>query len=270
MRRAVLLVGAIALAFSIETVLTMIFFCNPVAKWWDQSLPGFCVDRTALWYFNSIVHILIDGALVILPLPVLGKLDIPRRQRRLLVGVFSLGFIAVVDAILRMRSVAMILASEDLTYLNADLAAWSASEINLSLICTCLPALRPVVSKVFPKMVGTSWASRPGLSRAATRNDGEQEMEAQRSGHGKDLRSSSEFFKFGRKVTETPVEGNIDLDRSLSVRSKCWSPHASDKRPSKESVESPGNGDIVIVTDVQQHVEGGSEVSLIHPDERAT
>lgn len=268
MRRAVLLIGAIALAFSIETVLTMIFFCNPVTKWWDQSLPGFCVNRTVLWYFNSIMHILIDAALVILPLPVLGRLEIPRKQKRLLVGVFSLGFVAVVDAILRMRSLAEMIGSEDLSYFNADLAAWSASEINLSLICACLPALRPVVSRMFPNVFGTSWASRAWLSQGVTRNGGEPEMEAQRGAHAKTLRSSSEFIKFGGKLPDTPVEENTDLDRSLSVKSKCWSPHASDKRGSKESVEKVGDGDIVVVTDVQQQIEGGSEVSLISSDER--
>jgi hypothetical protein len=268
MRRAVLLIGAIALAFGIETVLTMIFFCNPVAKWWDQSLPGFCVNRTVLWYFNSIMHILIDAALVILPLPVLGRLEIPRKQKRLLVGVFSLGFVAVVDAILRMRSLAEMIGSEDLSYFNADLAAWSASEINLSLICACLPALRPVVSRMFPNVFGTSWTSRAWLSQGVTRNGGEQEMEAQNGAHAKTLGSSSEFLEFGGKVPDTPVEENADLDRSLSVKSKCWSPHASDKRASKETVEKVGGGDIVVVTDVQQQIEGGSEVSLISSDER--
>lgn len=46
--------------------------------------------------------------------------------------------------------------STDLTYDNVAPATWSAMELNVGIICACVPALRPVISVVFPRLLSTS------------------------------------------------------------------------------------------------------------------
>lgn len=65
--------------------------CVPIARFWDPSIPGFCFDRKALWFSNSAIHILTDLMILVYPMPVLKSLQLPRRQKMALMGVFALG-----------------------------------------------------------------------------------------------------------------------------------------------------------------------------------
>ena len=58
-------------------------------------------------------------------------------------------------SILRLQSLVAISNSEDQTYDNAPAATWSSVEINVGIICSCLPCLRPLVAR-FPPAVFSS------------------------------------------------------------------------------------------------------------------
>lgn len=61
----------------------------------------------------------------------------------------------------------------DSTDSNVDAAYWTAAECNVAIICACLPFLRPIVSRIFPKLLSTNsynrYTSNPGRS-TTTRN----------------------------------------------------------------------------------------------------
>ena len=65
--------------------------------------------------------------------------------------------------------------STDITYDNVGAATWSAAELNVGIMCACVPAMRPVIGLVFPRLLSSSrrdQASYP-YTRGATyhRND---------------------------------------------------------------------------------------------------
>jgi hypothetical protein len=78
--------------WSVAQVLVAIFSCSPVEKFWDSTLPGSCVSSFSFWYVQGAGNIITDVAIFILPLPVLARLELRRRQKALLLGIFSLGF----------------------------------------------------------------------------------------------------------------------------------------------------------------------------------
>jgi hypothetical protein len=63
------------------TVLSAIFTCTPVAKFWDPTVPGHCFNFTALWFSNAAVNIITDLTLIILPIPVIASMRLPRKQK---------------------------------------------------------------------------------------------------------------------------------------------------------------------------------------------
>lgn len=65
--------------------------CIPAAKFWDDSIPGHCLNKKALWFSNSAIHILTDIMIIVYPMPALRSLNLPRRQKIALMGIFSLG-----------------------------------------------------------------------------------------------------------------------------------------------------------------------------------
>ena len=79
--------------YSCWTFFSAIFACWPVAYFWDpEAHPyGHCLNRFAVWFANAGINIVTDIATGVLPLPVLKNLELPQRQRVVLMIVFGLG-----------------------------------------------------------------------------------------------------------------------------------------------------------------------------------
>ncbi|KAF7586683.1 hypothetical protein BBP40_008489 [Aspergillus hancockii] len=137
------------------TIVSAWLNCIPVAKFWDDSLGGYCLNQKALWFSNSAIHILTDIMILIYPLPVLKDLQLPYRQKAALIVVFTLGSFVFVTSILRLQSLLVISNSTDPTYDNVGAATWSAIECNVAIICACLPANCALVTRLMPHILST-------------------------------------------------------------------------------------------------------------------
>ena len=65
--------------------------CMPIARFWNRTVPGHCMNLLAFWYFCAGVTIMTDIFVVAIPLSVLKSLQLPRRQKVGLLMVFALG-----------------------------------------------------------------------------------------------------------------------------------------------------------------------------------
>lgn len=79
------------IACGIMSVCGSLFYCFPVAKAWDDSLEGWCVNRSNLNYSIAGFNILNDMFLVSIPFPFLLKLQVAQKQRIVLLSVFACG-----------------------------------------------------------------------------------------------------------------------------------------------------------------------------------
>jgi len=59
--------------------------------------------------------------------------------------------------------------SSDPTYDLAILAYWGAVEVNLAIICACLATLKPLLHKLFPKLLGPGYGGSTAYGTAASR-----------------------------------------------------------------------------------------------------
>ncbi|KAB8234665.1 hypothetical protein ETB97_004109 [Aspergillus alliaceus] len=136
-------------------VLSAFLNCIPVARFWDKTVPGYCLDDKGLWFSNASMHIATDLAILIIPIPALSKLDLPKRQKIALITVFALGGFVCITSICRLVALKKISDSTDPTFDNVGAASWSAIECNVGIICACLPTLRPLVSRIVPHLLST-------------------------------------------------------------------------------------------------------------------
>ena len=87
------LVTSSAIAF----VLVTIWQCNPVAAFWDKDLlaqPGArCFSSEAFWFSYSVINIILDVLILLLPIHEVLKLQLPSREKIALCAVFSLGIL---------------------------------------------------------------------------------------------------------------------------------------------------------------------------------
>ncbi|KAJ5712780.1 Major facilitator superfamily domain general substrate transporter [Penicillium malachiteum] len=152
--------------------LTMInvFQCRPLSAAFRTSLASdsHCTDIVTLYLSSSPVNIITDLAILFLPMPILTQMRLPKKQKIILIITFSFGFfVAVVDVIriafLQKAATSRQLALQSIHIQNVGTAdfswfaslsfMWSVVEVNVSIICGCVPSLKPLVARLWPKLI---------------------------------------------------------------------------------------------------------------------
>ncbi|KAL4887597.1 PTH11-like integral membrane protein [Aspergillus karnatakaensis] len=158
----------IVIVYSTWAIVSGFVNCVPVAKFWDRELPGSCLSFEAVWFFNASMNIATDLTLLILPMPHISQLRLPLRQKIALVAVFALGGLVVITSILRLSSLRAVASSNDTSWSNVAAAYWTAAECNVAIICACLPFLRPLISRIFPKILSTNSYNKDAINPSRT------------------------------------------------------------------------------------------------------
>ncbi|KAL8932224.1 MAG: hypothetical protein Q9211_006447, partial [Gyalolechia sp. 1 TL-2023] len=90
-RIATHVVMAYILLYAIASIGATIFQCTPVARYFDHSIDGTCINVELFWYFNAINNILGDILTLSLPVRKIYQLQLPRSEKMGLYTVFGLG-----------------------------------------------------------------------------------------------------------------------------------------------------------------------------------
>ncbi|CAK3899103.1 related to integral membrane [Lecanosticta acicola] len=153
-------------AWTLWAFFSALFACQPIRSFWDKSVPASCLNRLAVWFANASFNILTDIMTALLPLPVLNSLNLPKRQKIILMVVFGLGGVTCVISILRLSALYAISKSSDVSWDNPLAAIWSSLEVNVGILCSCLPTLKGLVTRYFPTLFSSrSWSSRAAGKR---------------------------------------------------------------------------------------------------------
>jgi hypothetical protein len=83
----------IMIAWTITIAFLNTLICVPVAKFWNSALSGHCTDPLTVWYVMAGFNLVTDITVFCMPLPVIGSLNLPRKQKIMLLAIFSIGFL---------------------------------------------------------------------------------------------------------------------------------------------------------------------------------
>lgn len=128
----IVMVGAIL--GHVAGTLVLIFQCSPIRKSWVPLTKGKCLPNDATFYGLATVTIFFDVIIFFLPIPLLLKLNINRKKKIALCGVFLLGLLTTVCSIMRMVQIISIARTGNSTML----VLWGVIELNVG-VCTYLP-----------------------------------------------------------------------------------------------------------------------------------
>lgn len=67
--------------------------CMPVAAFWDPNVEGVCLDNATIWYVMAGVNVVTDFTIFTMPIPVISSLQLPKKQKAMLLIVFTLGIL---------------------------------------------------------------------------------------------------------------------------------------------------------------------------------
>lgn len=68
-----------------------LFQCKPFAYAFDKSVEGYCADFNTIYVVTSVINVVINIILLILPLPVVWHLQVSRARKLAISGMFLLG-----------------------------------------------------------------------------------------------------------------------------------------------------------------------------------
>ncbi|KAF4825696.1 Satratoxin biosynthesis SC1 cluster protein 4 [Colletotrichum siamense] len=154
---AVWITLGVIISYSAALFFALIFACDPIAMSWDVTVTeGTCIDRPAIYIATAVANIVSDVMIFSLPIPIVVKLQIPRRQKIGLFFIFAVGSLTVVTSLIRVSLLPAMLTSLDQTWAISYASLWIIVEANLLIICAALPTLRKFFRHVAPKIIGES------------------------------------------------------------------------------------------------------------------
>lgn len=171
--RTFLITAYILMGFLVIVGLWMVIsgfvFCVPISTFWslDATLTkAHCLPKGPVWFTNAGLQIFTDIIILVLPMPIVSKLHLPRRQRAGIMVIFGVGICVIATSSARAYELSLLVHGHDFSKTNAEAAVWSSLEANVSIICACLPPLHTLISRVFsfcfrPQPLHSSPASKP-------------------------------------------------------------------------------------------------------------
>lgn len=145
--------------FGAVFILGAIFQCQPISYYWTQwdgLHKGKCLNVNGLGWANAIISILLDVWMLGLAISQLVHLQLHWKKKVGVGMMFTVGTFVTVVSILRLQSLVQFANSTNLTWDNLPVAMWSTVEINVGLICACMPSIRILLVRVFPRILGTT------------------------------------------------------------------------------------------------------------------
>jgi len=98
-RKVVLLARIIIglmLLYYLPSFFIKVFRCIPIHKTWDIKARGKCITtESAIFLADCIVSLITDLAILIIPMPLVWKLQAPRRRKLRIMAVFAGGILCV-------------------------------------------------------------------------------------------------------------------------------------------------------------------------------
>ncbi|KAI6083235.1 hypothetical protein F4821DRAFT_245226 [Hypoxylon rubiginosum] len=148
-RKAVFTVITLIIALVVAVLVETFFLCRPFEFMWDKTVAGgVCGNIKDAYLSTAIVNLVIDLAVVFLPMPVLWKLQMPTGKKVAVSAILGLGLLICGLTAARIKSI-LDLDLLDLTYSNVPDLMFGALELELGIINACLPILGPLVDRTF-------------------------------------------------------------------------------------------------------------------------
>ncbi|KAJ5594067.1 uncharacterized protein N7459_000275 [Penicillium hispanicum] len=88
---ALWITGSLVITYFVTCTIVSIAGCHPVSKFWDEQLPGTCIDEVAFFRWNGVGNMLLDALILCLPYPIAWRLQTSLRQKLFFTGIFLLG-----------------------------------------------------------------------------------------------------------------------------------------------------------------------------------
>ncbi|KAI9756382.1 MAG: protein disulfide-isomerase precursor [Chaenotheca gracillima] len=151
-RYATFLVLFIVFAYNISNWLCTLLLCRPIQKAWYPPVDPQCVARqNTATQAGVIMNLISDVMIFVLPLPMVWSLELRLMEKIQVTLVFMTGLFIVAVSIVRLAFTYGFVSQTDTTWASTQTFTWSIIEVNVGIMCACMPTLRALLKQYLPK-----------------------------------------------------------------------------------------------------------------------
>ncbi|KAL6399824.1 hypothetical protein AUP68_17232 [Ilyonectria robusta] len=213
--------------FGILFIFLAVFQCQPISyfwKRWDGEHQGHCLDINAIAWSNATICIVLDLWLLAVPLSQLRTLNLDWKKKVGVGMMFCVGTFVTIVSTLRLQVVIKLGShAENATWEFIDVVKWSTIEINVGIICACMPSLRLGIARLFPRVLGTvrgSYANygshrRSGVTGQSNRSNKSRQLGTSATSHAEPGHVVADSGGITQQRTYAVEFGNVDDETQL-------------------------------------------------------
>ncbi|KAF3906433.1 hypothetical protein ABW20_dc0105473 [Dactylellina cionopaga] len=166
LRWATIGTGFFVVANTLTAILGWAFQCSPTLPWKHENYMnpnGVCpVDTWKLEVATGSINILTDVAIWVIPLPMIWKMQLSIRERIISVFTLGVGALACVACAIRVLNINKAWNGSTEETNASIICTWTIVELYLAQICASIPAIRALVLKKAPHLLGTETDEHKG------------------------------------------------------------------------------------------------------------
>ncbi|KAJ5160783.1 uncharacterized protein N7482_007787 [Penicillium canariense] len=151
-RFRIAVIGVAAFVFAYTIIVIFVYVSCEFKPWraWDPtSFPKGCNNLPAAYFSTAGINILTDLVILVMPLPLLMKLNLHRRRKYALIAIFLSGAFASAASIARLNALYKYTVTKDVSYDAIQILLWSQIEVNVAITSASAPSLRPMFNSIF-------------------------------------------------------------------------------------------------------------------------
>ncbi|KAF3491986.1 uncharacterized protein GIQ15_01503 [Arthroderma uncinatum] len=134
-----------------------------------------CTSLVDLYLASVPINLVTDCAILALPLPVISRMSLPFKKRTALYLIFAAGVLTTVVTIMRTAMLQHAYVSRDRVQTAAswdgidedafpwhasEAILWSVIEVNVGIVCACVPAMKTLLAELLPQSLGGANTSK--------------------------------------------------------------------------------------------------------------
>ncbi|KAK6829374.1 hypothetical protein PG987_009958 [Apiospora arundinis] len=167
-RKHVFMLMVVMALFCAAFVVTLLTYCVPFDyTWmrWNNERHGKCINMDAQTYTCAALNIVLDIVIFFMPIPQLMKLDLSWKKKMGIIFTFLVGLFVTICSVVRLHALIDWTLSTNPTMDYAKLAVWSLVELDVGVICACMPGMAGLFRRL--KTRGTEYVRSRGSQNAS-------------------------------------------------------------------------------------------------------
>ncbi|QKX60980.1 uncharacterized protein TRUGW13939_08126 [Talaromyces rugulosus] len=137
----------IMIGFYVSTSIVKILECLPRARIFDKSIPGSCINVSALLNASGLFNTITDYIILLLPMHAAWKLQLNRTKKLLVIAVFTFGLCAPVFSTVGFVVRIQYSGSSDTTWTQPDILLWGCAECVSGFVVVCFPEMSFLINR---------------------------------------------------------------------------------------------------------------------------